>query len=271
MLRYLFVSWVLFATQAEAQKADTVNVEVDSATMRMVISGTGKTTIVLEAGAAADMRTWSKVHPELSRYARVVSYDRLGYGSSHPARRPRTAAIMAEQLHAGLQRAGIAPPFIVVAHSFGGIIARVFASQYPSEVVALVLVDPALEQFYVRATLNASHAYLRQIEEDLVWAENSKNESVRREYLGYETSLLEARVAVLPRGLPITLLSATKMELDPALLAIWVDEQTRWSKSVGARQIFVEYGHRIPQGRPDVVIDAVKRVLLSIDQTANTR
>ena len=252
---------LLLAQPLFAQKVDTLRVVVDSARMHLFVSGSGSTTVVLEAGAAGDSRTWVKVQPPLSRHARVVSYDRLGYGQSQSAKRPRTAAVMAEQLREGLRNAGIAPPYLLVAHSFGGIISRVFAGLYPSEVMGLVLVDPALETFYSRAATEAPQAYLKQLEEDLLWAETGAAEPVRREYLGYEASLLQARLASLPAPLSMTILSASKMELAPELLAIWLEEHARWAEKVGARRIVVDHGHRIPQERPELVVNAVTSLL----------
>ena len=40
-----------------------------------------------------------------------------------------------------LQAAGIAPPYLLVGHSFGGLVVRYFAAQYPGEVQGVVLVD----------------------------------------------------------------------------------------------------------------------------------
>jgi len=58
-----------------------------------------------------------------------------------PVRVPRTAKVIAEELHTLLHNAGINGPLVLVGHSLGGMDARMFASQYPSEVVGMVLVD----------------------------------------------------------------------------------------------------------------------------------
>jgi pimeloyl-ACP methyl ester carboxylesterase len=71
----------------------------------------------------------------------VVAYDRAGQGWSDPGPRPRDAHQSAGELHAALQRAGIAGPYIVAGHSYGGLVVRAFADRYPDEVVGMVLVD----------------------------------------------------------------------------------------------------------------------------------
>ncbi len=114
--------------------------------VRLHIYGMGETgpVVVLDAGIAASSVSWSLVQPEVAKFARVFSYDRAGLGWSEPAYggpRPRTAANSAEELHALLTGAGIAGPYILAGHSFGGYVARAFAHAYPREVAGIVLVD----------------------------------------------------------------------------------------------------------------------------------
>jgi pimeloyl-ACP methyl ester carboxylesterase len=54
---------------------------------------------------------------------------------------PRTADRITDELHRLLERAGIAPPYVLVGHSFGGLMAPNFAAHCPDDVVGLVLVD----------------------------------------------------------------------------------------------------------------------------------
>jgi pimeloyl-ACP methyl ester carboxylesterase len=53
---------------------------------------------------------------------------------------------MVHEFRALLQAAGVAPPFVVVGHSFGGMLARIFATEYPTDVVGMVLVDSSSEE-----------------------------------------------------------------------------------------------------------------------------
>ena len=105
-------------------------------------SGSGSQTVMLEAGAIADSSTWYKVQPLLAAHARVCAYDRAGFGFSSEGPMPRNLDADVSDLHALIHRAGLHTPLLMVGHSLGSNIVRQYASQYPAEVSALVLVDP---------------------------------------------------------------------------------------------------------------------------------
>jgi pimeloyl-ACP methyl ester carboxylesterase len=112
--------------------------------------GTGSPTIILEAGYdSAGTSSFGGVWQQLAQISRVCTYDRAGTGASDP--RPSAAATdltsegEAEELHALLGAANIAPPYVVVAHSYGGFVGRLFTATYPDEVQGLVLIESSHE------------------------------------------------------------------------------------------------------------------------------
>jgi pimeloyl-ACP methyl ester carboxylesterase len=104
-------------------------------------AGTGEPAVVLEAGIAASSLSWSLVQPEVAKFARVIRYDRAGLAWSEPTPEPRTAARTARELRALLEHSQIGGPYVLVGHSFGGYIGRLFAAQFPQQVAGIVLVD----------------------------------------------------------------------------------------------------------------------------------
>jgi pimeloyl-ACP methyl ester carboxylesterase len=102
-------------------------------------------TVVLDIGMGGNLLYWHLVQPEIAKFARVVSYDRAGFGWSDPSPKPRTSENIAEELHTLLHNANIPAPYLLVGHSFAGINARIFANKYPDEVMGVILVDSSHE------------------------------------------------------------------------------------------------------------------------------
>ncbi len=112
--------------------------------------GSGTPAVVMEAALGGSSISWSLIQPEVARLTRVCSYDRAGFGWSEAGPMPRTAGRVADELHVLLDRASVQPPFLLVGHSFGGLVMRIFAARHPDTVAGLVLVDPAHPEDWVR-------------------------------------------------------------------------------------------------------------------------
>lgn len=107
-------------------------------------SDNGGPTVVMDAGLGGFWLDWSRVQPEVERFARVCTYDRAGMGWSDVGPLPRDARQIVNEWHTLMQKSGIPAPYVLVGHSIGGLHAQLYASQYPDEVAALVLVDPTI-------------------------------------------------------------------------------------------------------------------------------
>jgi pimeloyl-ACP methyl ester carboxylesterase len=110
--------------------------------LHCVEHGLGSPTVVLEAGISASSVSWRPVQAELARSFRVLAYDRAGLGWSQRSRTPRTLPNLCRELEQMLAASGTPPPYILVGHSFGGLLLRHFAAHAPGLVAGLVLVDP---------------------------------------------------------------------------------------------------------------------------------
>ena len=98
--------------------------------------------MLLEAGSHADTTTWFKLQPLLASSARVCAYDRAGYGFSDEGPLPRNLDADVADLHALIEHAHLKTPLLLVGHSRGSNIVRLYAQRYPADVEGLVLIDP---------------------------------------------------------------------------------------------------------------------------------
>ncbi len=138
-------------TKREATKYQPPGIVVNTGTSKLhaLVSGEGKPTIILEAGMGGVSLDWSFVQPELSKLSTVLSYDRAGYGWSEMNEEGVTSEEYVENLRMLLANLKLAPPYILVGHSFGGLNTRLFAASYPEEIAGLVLVDSVHEHYYL--------------------------------------------------------------------------------------------------------------------------
>ncbi len=142
----------------------------DGRKMYLECLGTGSPTVILESGYRNDADIWTAeaepgattVFPNVAKFTRVCAYDRPGtvldgehVSRSTPVTMPRTAQDLVKDLHTLLQTAKVPGPYVLAAHSFGGLFVRLYASTYPDEVVGMVLVDALAEQ--VRDYMTADH------------------------------------------------------------------------------------------------------------------
>ncbi len=108
--------------------------------------------VILEAGAGDYSTAWSAVQEILSSTVRTCAYDRGGWGWSEQGPRPRTMTQEAFELNALLEAANVPGPYLLVGHSYGGLLVRRYIERYGDDIVAVILVDATHENnrlFYV--------------------------------------------------------------------------------------------------------------------------
>jgi pimeloyl-ACP methyl ester carboxylesterase len=237
-------------------------VDIGGRSLYLDCRGTGAPTVVLISGMGDGAGSWSAVHDELAATARTCAYDRAGIGSSDPRETHELADAVAD-LRAVLRAAGESGPFIVVGHSLGGAHARVFATVHRDETVGVVLVDtfdPDLQMDAIEPLLGDLRGeYIAELDglRDLV---------ARVERLDWAASEAQLRASSVA-GLPVEVLRAPRVErrLDAAtnerIAASWraafeslSPGRVRYSIAPGA-------GHIIQIDRPDLVVDAVRRLV----------
>jgi len=101
-----------------------------------------KPVIVFENGMATKLDMWKPIIEEVSKTSSVFSYNRPRIGESENDSLPPTTKHIVNNLRKMLLEKGLKPPYLLVAHSFGGAYIRSYASYYPDEIAGLIFVDP---------------------------------------------------------------------------------------------------------------------------------
>lgn len=127
---------------------DAEVVDFQGRKVEVAVAGDGPTTVVFESGLGDDWERWDRVARDVSEDTRVFAYSRPGYGDSEATTAPRDPAHIVEELRGLLASQDIAPPYVLVGHSFGGTYMELFARTHPDEVAGLVLVDGTPSEFF---------------------------------------------------------------------------------------------------------------------------
>ncbi|MBS1863998.1 MAG: class A beta-lactamase-related serine hydrolase [Actinobacteria bacterium] len=242
--------------------------------------GIGSPTVVLISGFRGGFDDWTHVvagpgkaprpssravFPRVSQFTRVCAYDRPGTESfngalspSTPVRQPTTAADGVADLHALLGAAGGKAPYVLVAHSWGGMIAQLYARTYPQQVAGLVLLDPG-------------SPYLKQTLKPAQWrrfASGARKLGDPRtlEAAAYEPSVEEIEAAPPAPKLPAVVLSSDHPFPFGAggngTWPAWLGAQDLLAAGLGARHVtHTDSGHYIAGERPGLVVAAVRQVV----------
>jgi pimeloyl-ACP methyl ester carboxylesterase len=221
----------------------------------------GEPLVVLEAGGGNGLDVWSEVQSPIAEFTRVCAYDRPtlirgGVG-------PRTGSSpddVVGTLRGVLSGLRESPPYVMVGHSYGGMIVRLYATKYPAEVTGLVLVDSSHED-----QLTRFEAVDPQTAREL--RSPSRDEAVDLEAFNAALNANRWRAIV-----PLVVLTHGKTPPSPpgreaqtqGLEKAWLDLQRELATRSPASTHIVatSSGHYIHRDEPKLVIDAVHRVFI---------
>ena len=133
---------VLAGTGSVAAGTNGRLIDVGGHRLYIECSGSGGPVVVLQSGLLESSSYWAGIAQSTATTTTVCAYDRAGHGRSDPVDGPQDGIALASDLHTLLERAGVAGPYVLVAHSSGGSYVRIYASRYPDQVAGMVLLDP---------------------------------------------------------------------------------------------------------------------------------
>lgn len=261
--------------------------------------GTGRPAVVIETGMAAAWSDWHVVVSRLASTSEVCVYDRAGYGWSEPGPMPRTALAEAEDLHR-LVNADVDAPLIIVAHSYGGYIARIYASRFGESLAGMVLVDPAIEgeplslvpwfrriMFFFPPTGAQRLVHLvrgpgalppglagapKEFQARFLTGPSVEQQKAERsELASLPQSEADVRAARLPRDLPLTVITARHLisprEYYPPPVPEPPPSHQAFHERLSHQSLRGKYviaessGHQIELDQPELIIEAVEDMM----------
>jgi pimeloyl-ACP methyl ester carboxylesterase len=244
----------------------------------VLVSGYRNTADVWDSEVIAPEIDQAAVLPGVAQFTRVCAYDRPGtvldavnVSRSDPVAQPQTAADAVADLHALFSAAGISAPYVLVGHSYGGQVVRLFASVHPNDVAGLVLVDalPAVEQWLTPAQWTAYQELLNQ-------RPNELSAYGELETVDFTVSAVQVHEAAPLPTVPLVVLSRGlrpefPRDLPPgfsidALEHAWAAGQNELAALVPqARHVSAtRSGHAIQLEQPELVIAAVRQVVAAV-------
>jgi pimeloyl-ACP methyl ester carboxylesterase len=265
--------------------------------------GTGSPVVVLEAGYRSSARIWSEdlhqsgaprtmVLAGVAVFTRVCAYDRPGtvaalndnvrQSRSDPVPMPRTALDVVADLHALLRAAAVPAPYVFAGHSLGGLFVRLYASTYPRDVLGLVLVDAYSEMLetlltperwaaLVRLNVRSGSDKVKPIPSygDLETIGYGKDNAVMRQAAA-TTPLGPMPLAVLAHARPFDLPKEAEGFSSDALESVLRAANENLATLVPNARFFVakDSGHDIHQDQPELVIEAIRQVVVGVRHPA---
>lgn len=253
-------------------QAESLVVNIHGRRVGVTCAGAGSPTVLLESGYGFDRRLWRDVLPQVAAMTRVCSYDRPGTGESDPPPEPRMSLQpVVDDLVAVLAATAIRPPYVLVGHSFGGFVVRLYASQHPASVVGLILVDAQSETIFPRQIAGLTPDQLQaRAERLLAPAVNPERQGVVPE----EFVAPLATAAPLP-PMPVVVLTRERTANGEPLPETMAenDSEARWQAAQeelaqllpgSVHRTLPNSGHLIPRQDPDAVVTAIREVLSQI-------
>jgi pimeloyl-ACP methyl ester carboxylesterase len=237
-------------------------------------TGHGSPTVVFEGGLTTD---WYELQNRVAPFTRVCSYDHPGgpRSRSDPAPTPRTARDFVADLHTLLHVAHVPGPYVLAGHSNGGLFTLLYASTYPRQVAGLVLIDAVHP-----ATIKRRLAMLKPILPPEEWQAARQrmitvpHRLVDPERVDIWTSERQTRTALRRspiRPMPLVVLAHGHPDDPPPPYVeleepFWRQLQRELARLVpgGRLVIATESGHDIQHEQPELVLDALRDVVLAV-------
>lgn len=107
------------------------------------IIGENGVVVVISTALGSTYAEWRPIVSSLSHTNTVLLYDRAGYGNSSESNETRSPKQIANELNQLLNEVIPKRKYLLVGHSYGGLIAQQFCRDFPENVIGCIFLDPA--------------------------------------------------------------------------------------------------------------------------------
>jgi pimeloyl-ACP methyl ester carboxylesterase len=255
-------------------------IDIGGRRLAVTCAGAGSPSVILETGLGAESDEWTTVQCETSALARVMRYDRANRGVSDRVAGPRTALDMIEDLRTLLRVSRMEGPYILVGHSFGGLLVRLYAHRYIEDVAGIVLVDAMHEeQFDVFGPLFPPAASSEPVELTRMrafWQGGWRSPEATAERIDFISSIRQAREVTSLGDIPLHVIIAGGFLTQPLVPPQFRERlQERWEAlqkgflTLSTRATYslaLSSGHFVQRDAPQIICDAIKDGLAAASQ-----
>lgn len=235
------------------------------------VAGKGKHTVLLEVGGGAGMSDWDSVFNQIAEYATVIRYSRVGNGKSTAIKQHFTSNDYARYASELLVKLNVKQPVILVAHSYGGSIARDFAAAYPKQIKALLMLDPSSEHDVdiMRAIdLEKGNQQIAQIKlSDMA-------DGMSNQYLDFWSKRPLPDYPQI-KDMPVTVIASVRKITNPANLFFTDQGRKKWGElwqswtgafPQGKAVLTEKSGHFIQVDEPELVMNELLALMQTLDK-----
>lgn len=251
-------------------------IDVGGRKLDCCVYGDGSPTVVLVSGFGAPQSYWNSVIPDLAAKTTIVTYDRAGIGKSEIGELPTHGEQSARDLHVLLGKLNVPQPYILVGHSYGGSVVRLFVSMFPDVVAGLILEDAQHEDVLDEQRKILTGKDLEALEQMVAQFSTPENPRTEADYRNITTEQVR-KSQPLPHIPFIVLTAGDRSKAMPPMFSDESKEkmakpgmemqQKLVALISGGKQIIVEgAGHIIHGDKPEALIAPVLQMIKDVGQ-----
>ncbi|GLQ94006.1 alpha/beta fold hydrolase [Dyella acidisoli] len=249
---------------ASTQACASSRLNIDGNRIWVDEEGAGNVTVVFESGFGNDSSVWSGIAPKIrAAGVRTLVYDRAGLGrSSINTDVPYSLDNDVHVMRAMIAACGVDGPIVMVAHSYGGAISLVAASQ-DEHIKGLVLLDAVVPNVWPKSEVDKNQTTMRAQYDEI----RQKAPALAKVAIPFAEAMpataKEINAISVPATLPIIDIVAEKGQNDPASAQIWRDAHAQFTGDNPHREHVLAVGssHKVMLDQPDLVVKEILRML----------